>query len=402
MSVDTSARGLALAARTIALRATGAAYKPERLRDWRLRRRKLDTATAETTQAIIGILGNSYVAGDYWTPIFAKTLQDRYGSAGIGWVGFGFYGTGSAPPFTTGGTQPNFGGTSTVDGNIRPDIVAKPTFDGTWTCSYNSAGSNLPSLSYATSSTVGDQAWITFPSGHSSARLFYFGATATGSFRYSWDSGSNWIATISTTANANGLSAALSSVPGTSGTLLIEVVSGTVNLGGVDFKSTAAGVRVHKLGVSGSATNTWSSTSSSIYPARLAELLCTTILIDLDINDRGNNFAPAGLHTTQLQAIINRVRTAYPYADIGLISSQEDNRVGLTYAQSLYAAANLELASTNNLAHLNMQEFFGTANADYAAANPSRAWMAADLIHPVALTGGRVYADAVLGFIDVR
>lgn len=372
------------------------------LRETHMRLRALKHGTA--TQLIINLLGDSFVTGDFWTPVFAKALHTVFGLAGVGWVGFGFYGTGSAPPYTTGGTQPNFGGTPTVDGNARPDLVPKPTFDGSWTSTYNSPGSNLPSISYARSSTAGDRARFDFPAGHTSSTVFYYKQTTAGSFRYSWDGGSTWAGTITyDNSSNNSASDALVGTIAGAGTLLFEVVSGQVNLGGVEMKSTASGVRINKLGVSGGATNNFATAAGAAnWRTRFAVLGAHLNIAGWQTNDQGGAFAPDGAYTTNLTTIATNLRVIAPYSDLLLTAPPENQRPANAYPMSGYTAATRALARTQKAAFLDHQPNFGELPADYAWANASRQWYASDLIHPVTATGGAAMANAMLEAVMPR
>jgi hypothetical protein len=354
-----------------------------------------------TQQLVIAILGDSYVQGNYWSQAFAKRMHALYGMAGVGYVGFGFFGSDVATPFATGGAQPGFGGITSVDGNVRPDLVPTPTFDGVWgsagaTAGYNSAGSGLPSLSYAQSTTAGDRVRFSFPAGHTAARVYY-NANASGSFRYSWDGGSTWVATITYSSSSGSLSAALSAVPSGAATLILEVVSGTVRLGGVDMQSSAAGVRIHKLGVSGSATNTWSAAAAGgQWRTRMLDLAPNLYIAGWQTNDQGAAFPPTTTYTTNMTAIIAGIRAASPVADILLTSPPENQRTSNAYPMTQYTAAARSLAHSLKTAHLDHQVNFGDVAADYASSNANRPWYSSDLIHPVKATGGNALANAVL------
>lgn len=367
-----------------------------RLRETRMRLRKL--AAGEATQMVINVgPGDSYVDGDYWTPVFAKSLQDRFGFAGVGFVGFSFFGTATAPPFVTGGAQPNFGGVSTVCGNVRPDLVAKPTFDGTWT-SVNSPGTGMPNISFARSSTAGDRVRFGFPVGHNAARLFYVSNTA-GSFRYSWDGGTTWVETVTLAAGQGGLSRLLTGTPATAATLIFEVVSGTVELAGVDMQSSASGVRVHKLGLSGSATNTWS-VGGNPYTLRMADLGANLVIVGLQTNDQGAAFVPETTYLAQFSAIITAIRrasfpTGLPNADLLLTSPPENLRTNNVYPMARYSAVTRDFARANDAAYLDHQLNFGELPAQYSSTS-GRPWYHSDLVHPATQTGGRMLADATL------
>lgn len=363
--------------------------------EWNLRETHMRLSRLErgdSAQLVIALLGDSYVAGDYWSAAFAKSIQTAYGLAGVGWVGFAWWGTSSG---TWGATQP-----TGIDGNARPDLVPAPTITGTWTASYNNGGNATPSLGLVTSSTAGDRINFSFPSGHTAANLYYKG-TSGGVVRYSWDGGATWAGSV-TLSGTTAASAALASVPAGAAALTLEVVSGTVSLSGVDMQSSASGVRVHKLGASGSATNSWSSVSASVWNAQIAALAPNCVIAGWQTNDQGAAFVPEVQFKGQLLAILNNLITALPYADILLTSPAENNRTTNTYPMSRYTAATRQLvvdSGAYGLAHLDHQFAFGWPTSSYAYANGIRQWIGSDLVHPVQTTSGRLMADNVLGVV---
>lgn len=362
------------------------------LRETHMRLRAIKSGVA--TQLIILLLGDSWVQGNYWSTYFAKALHDAFGMAGVGFVGFAFFAPLTGGPWVDGGTQP----TGRIDGNARPDLVAAPTLIGNWTSVYNSAGTNTPTLGLIYSATAGDRVKFSFPAGHTSSRLFYNGSSSYGSgasvVRYSWDGGATWQTSITLTYNGAG-QADMANTPAGAGTLILEVVSGTVALAGVDMKSTATGVRVHKLGISGGSTLQLGNTNN-VWPANLAALSPHLFIHGGITNDRVANFDPASTYVSQMTTALTRLRTASAYADVLLTAPPENQYVGATYPTAQYTAALRALARTQKCAFLDHQPNFGDVVADYAWTNANRQWMGSDLIHPVAATGGAVLANGVL------
>lgn len=362
------------------------------LRETHMRLRAIKSGVA--TQLIILLLGDSWVQGNYWSTYFAKALHDAFGMAGVGFVGFAFFAPLTGGPWVEGGTQP----TGRIDGNSRPDLVPAPILIGNWSSSYNSPGNGTPTLGVIYSSTAGDRVKFSFPAGHTSSRLFYNGNSSYGNgasvIRYSWDGGATWQPNITLSYQGSG-QVDLLNTPAGAATLIIEVVSGTPGLAGVDIKSTASGVRVHKLGISGGSTLQPANTNSG-WTGALGSLAPNLFIAQWGTNDRVANYDPAATFTPQYTTALARMRTANAYADVLLTAPPENAFAGATYATALYTAAVRSLARTSKCAFLDHQPNFGDAVADYAWSNANRQWLGSDLIHPVQATGGAVLANGVL------
>lgn len=359
------------------------------LRETHMRLRRLKALGAG--QLTVMLLGDSYVAGDYWSQYFAKTLQDEYGFAGLGYVGVGWFAPLYDGPYVEGGKQPTNAGLSRVDGSVRPDLSAKPVFIGTWTSAYNAIGASTPSISYVSSPTVGDRIKITMPAGHTGAVLHHRANAST--VRYSWDNGTTWQATLTLDT---GFTKALAGVPAAAATLLLEVVSGTPQIGGVDFQSTAPGVRVHKLGISGGATNTVALINGpATWQAALGALGADLIIAGWQTNDQGAGFMPEVAYANQLATIMARVRAQFVQADIMLTSPPENQRTNNAYPMTSYSAVTRAYARAQGFAYLNHQLNFGATPAEYVNSNARRPWQHPDGIH-LTVEGGLAYADAPL------
>lgn len=348
----------------------------------RLRARKL----SEAMQFVVIANGDSWIQGGFWLPAAAKAMQDEYGFAGIGWMGFS-WASATSGPFSV-GTQP-----ANVNGCARPDLAPNPTLLGNWSRLYNDSASSTPDLGVAQSSTAGDQIKFDFPAGHSAANLFYAG-DGTGVVRYSWSGGASWSADLPLTTVGAAFQA-LAGVPATAGTFVIEVVSGNVSVSGVDMQSSANGVRVHKLGGSGSSTAHWSSVNATKWRAMIAALGAHLYSAGFGVNDQGVSMAPP-VFAANIGTIVSNVRAALPAADVLFMMPPETNRTPNAYAMGAYGQAAREYAVADKVTFLDLQFHFGDAPADYAWANANRKWLGSDLIHPVTATGGRVIADAWL------
>ena len=336
----------------------------------RIMKRKL----AESVQLVIACIGDSWTHGrTRWVEPMTQYLQTAYGNSGVGWVGFG----------NNGGSLPNDAALSSV-------TVGRT---GTWDYSvyYTAQSADLGS---AQSSTVGSRITIAVPAmAGATGTLHYIGSA--GSVRYSTDGGTTWVATIALTGSGP-LTSALT-LPATAHSLVLDVVTGPVQLCGVDLRSAADGVRVHKLGSTGSTAQQWSATNNS---AALTSLAPNLVIVMLATNDQGGS-RTASQFKADLVAITARIKTALPRADILFICPCENNRVANTFPMTIYAAEMEKVALLNMAAYINLQYSFGTTPAEYAFGS-ARPWMAADLIHPDPTSGGRAILADVVRIIEVQ
>ena len=345
------------------------------LRETRMRLRQ--RALAETAQLTIAMIGDSWThAATRYSGVVASTLKTAFGDAGAGWTGFG-WGFGGASSGWSGG-----------NGSASSDMAI--ALSANWSTNYNSSVS--PDIADIYTSTAAAKITATFSgSGNVSAVNLFYIAGGSGNIRYRWNAGA-WTA-LDISAGAGLLTAALASVPTGTWTLEIENVSGTTTLCGLDVQKTTDGVRVHKLGGTGSASSSWTAVNAAYWQAGLTALAPNLVTILLGTNDQGASMT-AATYRTNIQTMITRIRAALPVADIALIMPCENQRVANTYAMSVYAKEAYELAAINNCAWLDLQYVFGDTAAQYAYGS-ARPWFAADLIHPDPATGGRVITDAV-------
>lgn len=361
------------------------------MRETRMRLQKL--ALAESAQYVLTVIGDSYTQGNYWTQALTKALQTQYGNAGSGWIGFAWWGTASGT--WTAGAQP-----TGIDGNVRPDLVTICQIIGTWTRTYNISANNTPSLSEITSSTVNDYVRFTVPANHNAATLFYAG-NGTGVVQISWDDGASYGANInlSTSGAAN---IDLTGIPITECIARIKVISGSVSLAGVDLKSSISGVRVNKLGGSGSNTTNWAGVTAETWRSQISKLAANAHIVMFGTNDQGASMS-TDTFKNNLSTIFANITNALPATDKLLGMPPENNRTNNAIAMNLYAQAAREYAVSNDAVFIDTQYFFGSAannGAAYAFANANRAWYGSDLVHPQQSTGGRAIASAFLRLIN--
>ena len=364
------------------------------VRDARMRLERREAG--DTIQWVLALLGDSYSNDrSFYSQAFAKRLQDRYGMAGVGWVGFGWYSAPTSGAWTS-ALQP-----VGISGSVRSDLAPICQLIGNWTCSYNAPGTNMPALYKSASSTPEDYVRFSVPAAGASyansCRLFHSG-DGTGVIAVSWDDGVSYGETIALTAvGADNI--LLPGTPAAGCVARIKVVSGNVGLGGVDLQNTAPGVRVHKLGSSGARSVQWAAVGA---PWRVQMLAlgshCHQVM--LGTNDQTDSGTPAAV-ASNFSTIFANLFAVLPYSDKVLVMPAENQRTTNTVSMPQYARAGREFAVSHDIGFVDLQYFFGSpANFafDYAASNPARPWYAADLIHPAGQTGGKVISNALFNF----
>jgi hypothetical protein len=172
----------------------------------------------------------------------------------------------------------------------------------------------------------------------------------------------------------------LAGVPATAAwTLEIEVVSGAVDLQGLDGRSAAAGVRVHKLSNSGSHALRWSAVDVAAFVASMAQLATEMVMICLGTNDRAQDHTPASFYTS-MDALIERARSAAPTCDLLLVAPCENERAD-SYPMVQYTNQQGRLADVWQCGLVDLQYAFGL-DVDVYKFGGTRPWFS-DTVHPV-------------------
>lgn len=358
------------------------------LRSTRMRLRRLRQGNGG--QVVLAFCGDSWVQSDaYWLRQFAKQLQDQFGYAAAGWVGLQWFGTTSGT-WVDGGTQPSGGGA----GNARTDLIPAPVFSGLWTSDNGAGGFAAPSIGWAETSAPGAYVRFTVPAGHTAADLHFIGTTAGGTVEYSWDGGATWQTAINVTGT-NGVPSVvpLINVPTDAATLRFRRASGTIRLSGVNLKSTANGVVVHKLGASGSNSTQWASVNLSIWADQIAALEAHMVAVLLGTNDASGAATPQTV-ATNAAAIMAAIRAESAALDRLWIMPPDRSGTPTAVRMDQYAAAVRERAVANRFAFLDLQYAFGADPAEYAVGGVFPL-MDGSNVHPTPATGGAVIADAV-------
>jgi len=344
----------------------------EFLRETKQRLRKL--SMLESSSFCVLMIGDSWTHMQVrYSGSVASILKTTYGDAGLGWVGF------SWPT----------GIPSLINGSVDP-VACTLVVTGSWSPAYWSSTS--PDIGQIESSTVGDGVTVTGPDSCSAVVLFHRG---NGAVRYRWNSGAWTNVTLSGTTLQT---VSLDSVPAGAWTLNIEVVSGTPVLCGCDIQKTTSGVRVHRLGSTGSRTSQWAAVNASEWQSGITALAPNLVMVMHGTNEQ-SSYAPTTFRT-HLNTILTRVRLAAPTADILLIAPCENNRVGNAWPMTDYATQTFQAAEAFSAAFVNLQPLFGLTQSDYSSVS-ARPWFHADLVHPAPTTGGRAIVDAVLRTITL-
>lgn len=367
----------------------------ERAYQLRVTRMKLSQLEAGVSAILnVGIFGDSWgTLTERFAKPLAKAIRAKYGSApGVGWTSFGRHSTSA----------------SIINGNIfsvSSNLPTQFTWTGSWLFSYSGTKNptnSSPDTAVVTSSTPGDALTATVPGtsdgGWSTCRLGFVG-TSDGVIRYNWDGGA-W-----TTLNVQGSGLLFVDInpPATvnaSNVLNIENVSGTVSLCGLKPIGTGAGVRVHKLGASGSSLASWLSMDATDFARALSELALDTVIIITGTNDQRIT-GGATAFESNLRSFITRIQTTLPGADILFVMPCENQRTDNPVTMASMAARAKTVASDMNCAFINLQYIFGEDPADYAY-GAVHSWFASDGIHPDPSTGGYLIKDAIYRVMTMR
>lgn len=367
----------------------------ERAYQLRVTRMKLGQLEAGVSAILnVGIFGDSWgTLTERFAKPLAKAIRAKYGSGpGVGWVSFGRHSTSA----------------SIINGNIfsvSSDLPTQFTWTGSWLFSYSgkkNPTNSSPDTAVVTSSTPGDALKATVPGtsdgGWSTCRLGFVG-TSDGVIRYNWDGGA-W-----TTLNVQGSGLLFVDInpPATvnaSNVINVEVVSGTVSLCGIKPIGTGSGVRVHKLGASGSSLASWLSMDATDFGKALAEMALDTVIILTGTNDQRIT-GGATAFEANLRAFIARIRATLPGADILFVMPCENERTDNPVTMASMAARARTVASDLNCAFINLQYIFGENPADYAYGS-IHPWFASDGIHPAPETGGYLIKDAIYRVMTMR
>lgn len=368
-------------------------YGLERLREARTRIMAYRLGlSGRQSQLHIGVLGDSWaMIPTYFVRWFARSLWGRLlGSSGYsssqGMIGRGYM------TFR----EDNASGTKST---TRLDAIGEQmTISGAWSRLTNSQAS--ASINGQQSSEAG--AYVEWPMDYAQTparSLTLHAQGGAGVLRYRWTDAGAW-----TTINLAGMPAGLAVVPLTgnptsgTGTLRLEVVSGTVTLFGImELATSAPGVAVSNLGGSGSTSAQWVAVNRAQFIAAIAATGCDMFEVVLGTND-----ASVGTSQAQFKAnireIVERLREARPTADVLLTAPAQNTDPARPVPVRLYAEAMFELAQEMDVAFIDLQPSFGVNAADYAPGS-QRPYFG-DQVHPNQL-GALSWSHRVLDAIGL-
>ena len=320
---------------------------------------------------VMAFIGDSWsTSTTYMTARLCKRLIALLGDGGVGWFGFGF---------TSG----------TMTGDARGLYFLDSALTN-WTSNYH-AGSTSPNICDARSSTAGATFKISNVTGAThpalSNALLHFTGTADGVIQWRWNGGS-WSAStdvqggvgVQQTLALTGFpTSALSSAAGRTITLEIQVISGSVVLGGVDLQSAADGIVFHKLGASGSKASDWVASLGAQWQAGFVALGVKSAQILLGVNDQAAAVA-APTFVGNMASIVTSARAAVPALDV-LFTMPPETPAGYATAMASYATALREQAVTSKAAFLSLAPAFGDTASEYANAGAYPLFLS-DNAHP--------------------
>lgn len=323
--------------------------------------------SATDEQAILAVIGDSWVRNTYITVPITEWLEYVYGDAGDGYVGIGM--SHGAP--TTNVTYARVGTW------IDRDNGASPVARGV-------------DIADATSTDTSTPAKVTIVGTNNAFVIHYIKQPSGGSFRWRIDAGS-W--TTVATANATEIYATetISGLSTASHTLEIEVsVAGSsgVTLLGVDCQRTGNGVRVHRLGNGGATAAQYIAADATLWQDGLIALAPTSVVLLLGTNDQAFNVAPATFGAS-IDTIVGRISAALPLADVILLSPADNGLTGKTYMVTQFRDELKAAARRNNCVFIDTYTPIGS----YANGNSRGLYENTSHLNEI---GGQVVADAIL------
>lgn len=316
-----------------------------------------------SARASIAVIGDSWAdVTQYWLANFSKRMRDRYGDGGIGYVDFGS------------GTFPREGLSRTVSGwTVNNKTVAGPAL-------YSRSASGYAIYSLA---VVGAPAL-------SAARMFWIGRVD-GVCRYRWNSGS-WV-TLNLQVDGTNYTD-LTDIPtgSTEYTFEIERVSGTIEICGIDLRSSTPGIVIHKLGNSGSRADNWLSVDAAQWQNGIFGISPDSVMILLGTNDR-RDAVPADTFSDRIESIISRIRSAIPDTNLSpgpdimsIVPSQVWRSTPLPMDD--YRNEIFNMARYSDISAVSLIDAIG---------NPytRRSWFDADGVHPMPDSGGLIVSGRI-------
>lgn len=362
-------------------------------------------AAGETLQCTLALAGDSYTQGaGRWSGPFVEYMAAKYGDGGGGYCGFGFTSAGTTP--YTVGNQP-----ANKNGNPRPSTYPTMVF-GNVTTQYNTE--STPDISTITLTGASDYVMQAFPASpvHNACDLFYVGVSgASVQYRfgvyvsgpandpasYTW--GANTVVNMGSAAGSTAV-VALSGIPAGAGALIIERVSGAPKLAGVNLKSSAKGVVVHKLAGSGSQVYGWQGMNDVSWRTGFAALT-PDLFVYMDGPNSQTSVVSPDLWGGYLDTLVARARFAVPQTEVLVATPPENVRTTNRVSIAAYAKEARLRSVRSKFAYLDHQPAWGDGG-NPAAYGVGGLWplFNADNLHPEPSTGGRLLLKEFLRAIE--
>ncbi|WP_210130222.1 SGNH/GDSL hydrolase family protein [Staphylococcus sp. GDX8P54P] len=311
----------------------------------------------------IAFIGDSWVEGGEFrkgerlTLPLKDKISNIYGDGGIGFVSF-------------------------ANNHVGNGLV-NVSLNGNWTqyddSKYNIEQSKGLDSAMVESSTAGDSIKVTF---NEELDFYEIHTLNTGQWRYNVDDG-DWVTIDASKQEVTPIDLKLGKH-----TINIEIVSDKVTFIGSYAYKGDKGVVVHKIGNGGLKAKHIESTDRDNYIKQLKRCRANTFGVLLGTNDMAQNISPEE-HKKSMQEVIERIKTAKPYASIFLITPSGNNLSNTQYSMKEYAKVQIELAKDNNLGYISLLECLGDFNITNA-----NELMFKDGIHPNA-SGGFAISNLV-------
>lgn len=338
---------------------------------------------------VLNCIGDSWTwIADNWIRWVSKRLKSKYGSAGPGYISF-------CPTSADSGSHP------ATHGYFADYDEGGVTRTGTnWTKSnYDGRG---PDALETTSATVGEKVTLTLAVSCDTIRLHYLKKSGGGDLRWRIGSGS-W--TTVATANASDLYSTLDiSVTGQSPsfTLDFEVeTSGStgVTLFGAEAIASTPGVRINRLGHSGSKASHFSAANAK-WDSAMAVLAANGSISCFGTNDQVDAVDQATF-TANCSTITSRLRAIDAAHDITFMAPWE-NLASRSTPISVYEVGAHNASIANQAAMISLPNAVASTPTEYRS-DTNTPWMqypgTADTLHPSS-RGNKLISSTVLRALD--
>lgn len=338
----------------------------------------------------IVFIGDSWTAGNHYVQPFYYYINAKYPFAGAGYVPVDSYQYNlplnyySADPLFNNFLDP-----------VPVEYEVSRTTVGIWTDTIKSVYG--PNIMHTTSFDVSTPGIKSLTCTGTDFKIYYLKKPGGGSFDYSIDSGD--IITVSTANGSN----ALGTVDISSQSLASHAISMTVNVAGatgvtlfgVDCSiSNSGGIKIDKLGLSGSRGPQWAAVNTGVWQSQIAQLNPKLVIINLGTNDILSESVDT--YSNSIGTIAANIKSASPTTNIVLAPPAIGNRTGPAGDVSAYFPALQDLARHNGYGYIEASKFFGS----YDEAIAKELWALNNPGH-LSSTGDQLFADILIDYLGL-